>query len=435
VTGPDATRLPGRVPPARTAGTLLWCLLAASTAAAADPRAAPGHAERVEHRDPVTAPSRGPATAPVTIEVFLVPGPNMPVGALRLLQQLADHHPARTRLVYRILKSGSSLLVPSAALEAHAEGKFFEMLDELSKQRGALKREDVLELARKVGVDPQRVAQATQFEHYCHYCEVLEANQRRLDRLHAGNAPSVLFNARPTKIGPAGFTTAELEREYEAAYDRALDKLARGFAPRELAGAFDDEAMSGTQPVVVTAGSPDDDPDRSPLDHPLATPPLQLEGLPSFGKPGATTAVPVLVLCRPNDTGCGGLLQVIESEMRLYPDEVRIVWAPWFDVGLDNAPELTLLGDAALCAEEIGSNQGELTTSPGWAWIKEVYTQAGKFRGKKLIADKLIDAVAAKLGVNARVLSACRATMASRALTWIAAARRAGVPPHARSRS
>src|SRR5262249_30021852 len=161
-----------------------------------------------------------------TIEVFLVPGTSMPVGALRLLQQLADNHPARTRLVYRILKSGSSLQVPSAALEAHAEGKFFEMIeemmDELSKQRGAVKKEDLLELARKVGVDPQRVAQATQSEHYS---EVLEANQHRLDRLHAGNAPSVLFNARPTKVGPAGFTLAELEREYEAAYDRALDKL------------------------------------------------------------------------------------------------------------------------------------------------------------------------------------------------------------------
>ena len=428
MTGPDSTRLPGRGAPARTAGTLLVCLLAASTAAAAAPRPAPGHAERVEYRDPAMAPSRGPATAPVTIEVFLVPGPTMPVGALRLLQQLADQHPARIRLVYRILKSGSSLQVPSAALEAHAEGKFFEMMEELSRQRGAIKKEDLLELARKVGVDPLRVAQATQFEHYR---EVLEANQRRLDRLHAGNAPSVLFNARPTKVAPQGFTTAELEREYEAAYDRALDKLARGFAPRELAGAFDDEAMSGTQPVVVTAGSPDDDPDRSPLDHPLATPPLQLEGLPSFGKPGATTTMPIVVLCRPNDTGCGGLLRVIESEMRLYPDEIRIVWAPWFDVGLDSAPELTLLGDAALCAEEIGSNQGELTTSPGWAWIKEMYTQAGRFRGKKPLADKLIDAVAAKLDVNARGLSACRATMASRALTWIAAARRAGVPPHA----
>lgn len=428
MTGPGVQVGIARVPLARAAGTLLGSLLAASTPAAAEPRPTPGHAERIEYHDPATPPSQGPAGAPVTIEVFLVPGPNMPVGALHLLEQLADHHPARIRLVYRILRSSSSLLAPSAALEAHAEGKFFELMDELRKQRGPLKRDDVLDLARKVGVDPQRVDQAIKQEHYR---KVFEANQHRLDRLHAGNAPCVLFNTRPTKLGPSGFTLAELEREYTVAYEHALDKLARGVAPRDLASAFDDEAMSGTQPVVMTAGTPDDDPDRSPLDHPLATPPLQLEGLPSFGKPGITATVPVVVLCRPNDTGCGNLLRTIESEAQLYPDDVRIVWAPWFDVSLDSATELTLLGDAALCAEVIGSNQSDLTTSPGWAWIKEMYTQAGKFRGRKLLADKLIDAVAGKLDVNARTLSACRATIASSTLTRITAARHAGVPPRA----
>jgi hypothetical protein len=428
VTGPGAQVGVARVPLARAAGTLLGCLLAATTPTAADPRPTPGHAERIEYRDPTTAPSQGPAGAPVTIEVFFVPGSTMPVAALHLLKQLADRHPARIRLVYRILKSGSLLLVPSAALEAHTEGKFFEMMDELSKQRGALKKQDVLEIARKVGVDPQRVDQAIQLEHYR---DVLDAHQYRLDRLHAGSGPVVLFNARPTKVGPSGFTLAELEREYTVAYEHALDKLDRGVAPRDLASAFDDEAMSGTPPVVMTAGTPEDDPDRSPLDHPLATPPLQLEGLPSFGKPGITATVPVVVLCRPNDPGCGGLLRSIEIEARRYPDDVRIVWAPWFDVSLDNATELTLLGDAALCAEVIGSNPGELAISPGWAWLKEMYTQAGKFRGRKLLADKLIDAVAGKLDVNARTLSACRATMASSTLAWITAARHAGVPPRA----
>ena len=88
-------------------------------------------------------------------------------------------------------------------------------------------------------------------------------------------------------------------------------------------------------------------------------------------------------------------------------------------------------------------------TSPGWAWVKEMYTQAGKFRGKKLVADKLIDAVAARLDIDERALAACRAptqrasvplvsadraaaacraTMASSTLLWIDAARHAGVP-------
>jgi hypothetical protein len=403
----------------------LGCLLALVAPAAAEPRLAPGHADRVEYRDPATAPSRGPTSALVTIEVFFVPGPNMPTGALRLLQQLAERHPTRVRLVYRILKSGSALLVPSAALEAHAEGKFFEMMEELSKQRTALKKEDLPDLARKVGVDPQRVALASQFEHYR---DVLDANQRRFERLHAGNTPSVLFNARAPKVALGGVTAADLDREYEAAYDRAIDKLDRGTPLGGLAAAFDAEAMSGTQPVVITAGSSDDDTERSPLDHPLATPPLKLDGLPSFGKPGVTASVPILLLCRPNDPSCSNLLRVVEPEMRLYPDDVRVVWAPWFDVGREDAAELTLLGDAALCAEAIASNQGELTTSPGWVWVKEMYAQSSRSHGKKLAADKLIDAVAARLDVDGRRLAACRARMASATLDWIAAARRSGVP-------
>ncbi|HEU4727539.1 MAG TPA: hypothetical protein VFT22_06615 [Kofleriaceae bacterium] len=393
--------------------------------AAADARPAPGHADRVEYRDPATPPARGPSSAPVTIEVFFVPGPSMPIEALRRLQALWDHHPARIRLIYRILKSGSVLLVPSAALEAHAEGKFFELMDELTRQRAALKKEDLLELARKVGVDPQRVAQASQFDHYG---EVLEANQRRFERLHAGNTPGVLFNSRAPKLALGALSASDLEHEYEAAYDRALDKLDRGYAPGELTEAFDADAMSATPPIVATAATSDDDDGRSPLDHPLATPPLRLDGLPSFGKPGVAAAVPIVVLCRPNDPACSNLLRVVEPEMRLYPDEVRIVWAPWFDVGREDAADLTLLGDAALCAEAIGSNQGELTTSPGWVWVREMYAQSSKSHGKRLAADPLIDAVAAKLDVDVRALSACRARMASATLEWIAAARHAGVP-------
>jgi hypothetical protein len=404
-------------------GALLCLIAAGTTAAAAPPRS--GHAERIEHRDPSSAPARGPAGALVTIEVFFVPGPNMPSVALRLLQQLQDRHPARVRLIYRILKSGSALLVPSAALEAHTEGKFFELMDELGRQRGVLKLEDLLDLARKVGVDPQRVALATHFEHYR---DVLEANQRRFERLHGGTTPSALFNSRPTRVGLGGINAADLDREYEAAYERALDKLDRGFAPEELAAAFDAEAIPTTQPVVMSVAPPDDDADRSPLDHPLASPPLRLDGLPSFGKPGVAARVPVVVLCRPNDMSCSNLLRVIEPEVRLYPDEVRVVWAPWFDVGRDDAAELSMLGDAALCAEAVSSNQGELTTSPGWVWVKEMYTQASRGHGKKPGADKLIDAVAAKLDVDGRALSACRAKLAGAALTWIGGARRSGVP-------
>ena len=431
--------IPGRAPhrgtaPPRRASALcslaVLGLLGSSAPVAGDPRPAPGHTERVEYRDPTTAPARGPSTALVTIVVFFVPTPNMPSSMLALLQQLQElqeRHPTRIRLVYRILKSGSQLLVANAALEAHAEGKFFELMAELGKQRAVLKKDEVIELARKVGLDPLRVAQAMQADQYR---DLLDANQRRFERLHAGNTPSVLFNARPARVALGAITAPDLEREYEAAYDRAIDKLDRGFSASELADAFDDEAMSTTQPVVLSGGTRDDDTERSPLDHPLASPPLRLDGLPSYGKPGLAAAVPIIVLCRPNDAACSNLLRVIEPEVRLFPEDVRIVWAPWFDVGRDDRADLTSLGDAALCAEAIGSNQGELTTSPGWVWVKEMYAQAGqavRSRGKKLAAEPLIDATAARLGVDSRAMSACRARMAGATLDWIEAARHAGI--------
>jgi hypothetical protein len=57
-----------------------------------------------------------------------------------------------------------------------------------------------------------------------------------------------------------------------------------------------------------------------------------------------------------------------------------------------------------------------------------VYAQASRGHGRKLEADKLIDAAAAKLDIDVRALSACRARMASTTLSWVAAARRSGVP-------
>jgi hypothetical protein len=393
--------------------------------ALAAPRPTPGHAVRVEYRDPTSPPARGPAHAMVTIEVFFVPGPNPPTTMLRQVQQLYERHPARIRVVYRVLKSGSEQRVPSAALEAHAAGKFFELMDELARQRGMPKREELYEIARKIGADPQRMALAIQLDRYH---DVLEANMRRFDRLHAGGPPSLLFNARPVKTAIGQLSPSDLDREYELAYDRAIDKIERGVALADLPRAFDDEAMSGAQPPVTATGLTDDDVDRSALEHRLASPPLRLTGLPSFGQPGVAPAVPLAVLCRPNDSMCGNLLRVVESETRLYPDDVRVVWAPWFDVGRDDAADLTLLGDAALCAEAIGSHQGELTPSPGWVWVKEVYAQLSKTTSRRGTVDKLIDSVAAKLDVDVRALSSCRARMASTSLDWIAAARRSGVP-------
>jgi len=409
-------------------------VLIATAAAAAPPT---GEVVRVEHRDPTTAPTRGPTNALVTIELFFAPRVNMAarLPAYRYLEKLQARHPTRVRLIYRIMKrasDGPQLL--AAAFEAHAQGKFDDFMDALHQQRTNMSREELLALAKRLGLDPERLEQAIKEDRYR---DILDANERRFDRLHGGNAPNVLFNGKPprpgTSIGSLRWNESldpsqnDFERELGDAYDRALDLLDHGVDPRALQQAFDDQALRSTQPVVPpAAGGGVDDLDDS-LDHPLANPPLRLAGLPSFGKPDAKGAIPVVVLCKPSDQGCANTLRWLRSKQEMFSDEVRLVWAPFFDVTEDKAADLAMLGDAALCAEQIGSSPDEINTSPGWRWVTKQLEHSMKAHGRQVPAEKVIDTVAAELELDSGRLSACRARMANTTLDWVAAARRAGI--------
>src|SRR5262245_15410726 len=160
---------------------------------------------RVEHRDPTTVPTRGPASAPVTIEVFLAPAVSTAgrPPPWRSVERLQASHPARVRIIYRVIKRGAKIVVPTAALEAHAQGRFFEFMDELNQFRGSTSptRVEVLELARRIGMDPQRLDAAISQDRYH---DVLEAGDRRLERLVATNnisVPAALFNGKAPRSG------------------------------------------------------------------------------------------------------------------------------------------------------------------------------------------------------------------------------------------
>lgn len=403
------------------------CLVAGMIPADAAPAA--GEVVRVEHYDPSTTPSRGPASALVTVELFFAPTIHglARLPAYRALEELQRKHPTRMRIVYRVVERGAQPpgpQLPTLALEAYAQGVFFELMDLVLAQRSSLTRDQMLELAGKVGMDVARAERAIVEDRYR---EVLDANARRLERLRGLTAPMVFFNAQPTRASQSSMSHAEYELAYQAAHARARDLLDRGVARRDLMQAFDDEVLRDLPPVVVTTGPTDDDFEREITDHPLASPPLPLAGLPSLGDPAARAPVPVIVLCRPDDASCSATMRVARRLHNTYRGEIRVLWAPWFDVTADDAAELALLGDAALCAERIASNPIDLEASPGWLWVTEAYAQLGRAHGRDLAADPLIDAVADKLRIPAQPLSACRARMANATLELVTAARRSGV--------
>jgi hypothetical protein len=388
-----------------------------------------GQVVRVEHYDPSTTPARGPANALVTVELFFAPSVN---GAARLpayrqLEALQQRHPTRVRIIYRVVQRGANPpgpQLPTLALEAYAQGKFFEFVQAIHAQRTSMTRDQMLELGRKVGLDVQRAERAIVDDRYH---EVIDANDRRLERLRGSTSPMVFFNDKPARISLSSMSESDYEAAYAEAFDRAREMLDKGIDRRDLLEAFDAEILQSTQPVVLTNGPTEDDLDAETTDHPLATPPLELAGLPSFGKPDALAPVPVIVLCRPNDATCNQTMRVLNRVHNTYRGEIRLVWAPWFDVAREDAAELTLLGDAAMCAERVGSSPDDLDASAGWQWVTEVYTQLSRAHGRKIPADKLIDSVSARQHIDTKQLSACRARLASATLDWITAARQSGV--------
>jgi hypothetical protein len=387
---------------------------------------APGQVVRVEHRDLDAIPTRGPASAPVTIEYFLLPSPNAQarLPSYRAIERLQANHPQRIRVLYRIVKRNSPQL-PTAALEAHAQGKFFELMEELQASGPpSLSTAQLLDTARKIGMDVARLNAALSDGRYL---ESLEANEHRLDRIMRTQAstPAALFNARPPRTGLTTMSDVDYEREYSEAYERAMELLDRGVEQRSLMEAFDTLALRSTQPFVGS-GPTDNDSSGEASEHRLANPPLPLAGLPSFGQ-AAKGAIPVVLLCRPNAVECSSSIQQLQKLQQTYSDEVRIVWAPWFDVSRDDAADLTLLGDAALCAEEVGSNIGNLDASPGWLWVEKQLQRVNRGRGRRPPPDQLLDQISADTDIDPRQLSACRARRAGATIDWIERARRAGV--------
>ena len=407
----------------------LGCCLCALAPATAGP--AKGEVVRVEHYDPETLPAKGPASALVTIELYFAPSYNAAgrLAAYAQLEKLQAKHPSRIRLLYRIIQRNSQPpgpQLPTLALEAYAQGKFFEFVSAIQAEKSPMQRDRMIEIGKKVGLDPSRMEKAISEDRYR---DVIAANERRLERLKGPSAPMVFMNDKPMRTSLSSIGEGEYETAYLEAFERARDLLDRGVETKDLMDAFDAEVLRGIQPLVITTGPTDDD-DTDGASHPLADPPLVLTGLPSLGAPQTGTIdspVPVVIVCRPNAQECKDQLRSIHKAHDTYRGEIKILWAPWFDVTVDDAAELAMLGDAALCAEAIGSSPDDLDTSPGWQWVAETYAQIYKAHGRRIAPEKLIDEVAKKVHVDGKALSACRARMAGATLDWITAARHSGV--------
>ena len=287
---------------------------------------------------------------------------------------------------------------------------------------------DLLELGKKVGLDVDRLALAIVRPPRA-YDDVLEANElRRKQRIRGQSAlPSVLFNGRVPSTQLSALGMNDLEREYKTAKELAEELLDRGADRGTLAQALD-ELTDPPQDIIVQPGPTDEDLGDDTGDAVLATPPLDLRGLPSYGPADAATTI--VVLCSPTSSNCVQPMRAARNIRDWYPESVRVVWAPYFDLTREDAAELSLLADAALCAEKLGitledqDNTFANPSSPGWRWIEAVLGEGNR---RRVSPDKILDKIADKLRVDRRAFATCRARVAGTSIAWIEAARRSGV--------
>ncbi|HUJ59287.1 MAG TPA: hypothetical protein VLX92_12365 [Kofleriaceae bacterium] len=402
--------------------------LVAAVALAAPAAGAPrGEVVRVEHRDPGALPSRGPSNAPVTIELFFTPGQGSRNTTYRNLEKLQAAHPTRIRLVYRILGVNGSARLQYAALEAYAEGRFFELMDRINRDRTTYTDAQLIDLAKEVGIDPDRLTAAMRDPPPA-YRTVIDANdRRRRQKFRGGALPAALFNGRVWRSTGSAPGMSELEAQYRDAKAMADDLIDRGADPARLAEAFDAESAPRPLDVAVIPGPTDEELDQLPADAPLVQPPLPTAGMPWFG--AADPDVTITVLCSPTSQNCNASLRAAIFAEDNYPDRVRVVWMPYFDVARDDAADLALLGDAAMCAERVGTsseNDFDRPSSPGWRWVEAVL-QASSAHRRRVPAEQLIDEVADRLRVDRPAFETCRAQLAGSSVTVIEAARHAGV--------
>jgi 2-hydroxychromene-2-carboxylate isomerase len=368
-------------------------LTAAIAIAHAEPRPPPNIA-RVAHRPAGDVPSIGPADALVTVELFFIPGTVQSRGPYRALVALQARHPRRLRLLLRPLSRQGMILVPEAVMEAHAQGRFFELLDAISASPRTLSRQEVLTVAAQVGVDAARVAQAWDDERHK---PALDGNEVRRQRHYALSVPDALFNGMPVARPLPSLADGDLEAAYQDAYDRAQELLDDGVPRHALAAAFDRELVR--PPTLFVPGPVDGSPDQPVPDlPPLAERPLDLAGLPSIGPPSA--AVPVLVLCDLTQRTCLGQVRNAVKTAALFPDDVRVLWSPWYPRDAADPDAADEVARAALCAEEQGS---------GWDWVDKALERTQRLGARWGDAAQAIREVTDEAGADTRALATCMA--------------------------
>jgi protein-disulfide isomerase len=140
--------------------------------------------------------SKGPADAPVTLEVFVDLQSPVSPPAIAVVNQLMQRYPAAVRLQFRNFPLSfhpQGVLAHEAAMTAAREGRFWEFATYVLDHQDALREQDLIALAGRLGLDAAAFA-ATIRDH--RYAPRVEADVRAGFDKGIRGSPAILVNGR-----------------------------------------------------------------------------------------------------------------------------------------------------------------------------------------------------------------------------------------------
>lgn len=390
---------------------------AGSQAAAGEPAGDPPRSQivRVVHNPPAELPSIGPRHAPVTIEFFCNLGDGAQSGRVhQLLLELAERHPRRLRILYRLVTSNTqSNGHVEAGLEAFAQGRFRGFVDAMYGERFTSPRAGALaEIAERAGMDIRRLEQAQEDGRHA---DAIRANhyygkRHRLRR----SPPGVMINGVPLEKRPRSID--ELEGHYDEAYRRGKELLDRGVEPPQLYRRLLEDALAERPDPLVGPGAVD----GLRLGERPPVGPAPLIALPDAGEAAsrgpASAPVPVVFFCNFQTKNCGEMARMLDELRAAYPDEVRLVFRPLFEPGERRQRHSRALHQAATCADQ---------QHHFWSFYERVFRRAREGR----LGEDSLEELVRTLDLDPVAFARCQSSAAVRRKVEQArkAARAAGV--------
>lgn len=157
-------------------------------------------ADRVKPVDPNDSPSKGPATAPVTVVEWADFECPHCRHASPLLDKLVEQFPGKVRLVYKFYPLQNHVHGESAARAAVAamkQGKFWEMHHTLFEHQDALEPRDIEKYARELGLDMAKFKAEWESEATA---DRVSRDRKQGDLLSLSGTPAIYINGREFEL-------------------------------------------------------------------------------------------------------------------------------------------------------------------------------------------------------------------------------------------